>query len=107
MRRSAKTAVALGIMLLCLLGVSSVAMADVSMSLYTSYSGYMYNSSASWYSFTAPYSAEYVFQSSGAMDTKGELYLNKSHAYVAYNDDSGEGRNFYFTYRLNAGLPIG
>lgn len=103
MRRSAKTAVALGIMMLCLLGVSSVAMADVSMSLYTSYSGYMYNSSASWYSFTAPYSAEYVFQSSGAMDTKGELYLNKSHAYVAYNDDSGEGRNFYFTYRLNAG----
>ncbi len=61
-----------------------------------------------WYKFIAPASEEYVFETSGTMDTYGELFsdLAVGHSItnrLTYNDDAGEGSNFKITHSLNKG----
>ena len=42
------------------------------------------------------------YTSNNSFDVYGELY-DENGVQIAYNDDSGDGNNFYFTYELEAG----
>ena len=59
-----------------------------------------------WYKFTAPVTANYRFESSGNVDTYGELFSRivpdgTTYDRVTYNDDGGPSSNFSISYSLN------
>jgi len=55
-----------------------------------------------YFEFVPNHSKKYVFYSKGGLDTCGRLYDNNQFQ-LAYNDDDGEGNNFYISYELSAG----
>ena len=66
---------------------------------------------AKWYKFTAPVTAEYTFTSSGNIDTYGEIFPHLvangiTTDRLAYNDDGGENSNFLIEYTMNEGDVI-
>ena len=54
-----------------------------------------------YFRFVAPGTGKYKFYSTGSLDTKGYVY-NSSNQQIAYDDDSGENRNFCVTCELKA-----
>lgn len=66
-----------------------------------------------WYKFTAPVEGTYQFETSGSVDTYGELFTsivgNKSienRLENGYNDDGGDGLNFLLEYNLLANQTV-
>lgn len=64
-----------------------------------------------WYKFTVPFTADYIFESYGSVDTYGELFSRivpdgTTYDRIAYNDDSGSGRNFFIKHNLEKGDVI-
>ncbi|MGN0996369.1 MAG: leucine-rich repeat protein [Candidatus Ventricola sp.] len=57
------------------------------------------------YSFTAPAAGNYLFYSSGTLDTFAILY-NASRVELARNDDGGAGTNFHIEQAMEAGEQI-
>ncbi|MBQ4088027.1 MAG: leucine-rich repeat domain-containing protein [Clostridia bacterium] len=55
-----------------------------------------------YYQFVPTVTKNYRFYSTGSRDTYGYLY-NKNQSRLTYDNDSGDGSNFSFTYQLTAG----
>ena len=55
-----------------------------------------------YFEFVPSQSKEYRFYSTGGLDTYGYLYDSNEYR-ISSNDDSGDGNNFYISYKLTAG----
>ncbi|MDE6655376.1 MAG: hypothetical protein K2J85_00110 [Anaeroplasmataceae bacterium] len=64
-----------------------------------------------WFSFTAPQNGTFIFETTGNMDTYGELFYQMvigrtSDNRISYDNDSGEDQNFKISYSMNKGDVI-
>lgn len=78
------------------------------MSLSDKYTKELASGECYWFVFSAPQNATYIFETTGSMDTYGELFSQMvsgrtNDCLITSDDDSGEGNNFKITYLMNKG----
>lgn len=81
------------------------------MSLSSQYTGKLGTVECYWFSFKAPQTATFVFETTGSTDTYGELFPQMvigrtSEGRITFDDDSGEGTNFKISYSMNKGNVV-
>ena len=69
----------------------------------TSISGNIEQGGEYWYTFTAPECTRFTFETTGSIDTYGELYQGSTLLSDSSCDDAGEGHNFSITHSLVTG----
>ena len=82
-----------------------------SVTINNSYSAYLNYGENEWFRFTAPETATYHFESSGSVDTIGEVFSsmvidNFTDGRLAYDDNSGSYNNFKVSIALNTNQTV-